>query len=294
MLKDLSLGEKYFKKKNNISVVIPSLGGKALAKTIRYLNNGITKPDKILICVPKSVFPKNLHFKRNTNFELIHCPIKGQVRQKIFGFTKINSKYTFQIDDDILVNKTCLKFLLRGAIIKPNKSAFGAFLKSKKNMVSENMTPSIFKQTMNFFLYGKRRLCMRSVLNSGIATDLFDQRDVFLSKTEWLNGIVFTNTKNLIKFDYFKLNGKAYNEDVIHSGILKKNNVSLWMNNKAVCLEQNQILFNNKEKFSFRYWIKIYKTRKMIISLYKGSFIKMIFLIFLGIFKNFFIKPMKK
>ena len=235
-----------------------------------------------------------MHFKRNTNFELIHCPIKGQVRQKIFGFTKINSKYTFQIDDDILVNKTCLKFLLRGAIIKPNKSAFGAFLKSKKNMVSENMTPSIFKQTMNFFLYGKRRLCMRSVLNSGIATDLFDQRDVFLSKTEWLNGIVFTNTKNLIKFDYFKLNGKAYNEDVIHSGILKKNNVSLWMNNKAVCLEQNQILFNNKEKYSFRYWIKIYKTRKMIISLYKGSFIKMIFLIFLGIFKNFFIKPMKK
>ena len=65
MLKDLSLGEKYFKKKNKISVVIPSLGGKALAKTIRYLNNGITKPDKILICVPKSVFPKNLHFKRN-------------------------------------------------------------------------------------------------------------------------------------------------------------------------------------------------------------------------------------
>ena len=270
------------------------MGGIQLTKTIRHLNNGIIKPDKILICVPKSTFPKNLFLKKKSNLELIKCPNKGQVKQKIFGFTKVNSKYTFQIDDDILVNKTCLKFLLRGAMTKSSKNAFGAYLKSTKNMVSENLTPSIFKQTINLFLYGKRRLKMRSILNTGIATDLFDQKDVLLSKTEWLNGILFTNTKNLIKFDYFKLNGKAYNEDIIYSGILKKNNVNLWMNNKAVCLEQNQNSYNNKEQWDYKYWIKIYKTRRMIISFYKGSFFKMIFFIYLEISKFFLVKLIKK
>ena len=90
------------------------------------------------------------------------------------------------------------------------------------------------------------------------------------------------------------MNGKAYNEDIIYSGILKKNNVNLWMNNKAVCLEQNQNSYNNKEQWDYKYWIKIYKTRKMIISLYEGSIFKMIIFIYLEICKLLFTKLIAK
>ena len=258
------------------------------------MNNGLIKPDKILICVPKATFPKFLFFKKNSNFEFIQCPIKGQVKQKTFGFTKVTSKYTFQIDDDILVHKTCLKFLLYAAKTKSSKNAFGACLKSTKNMVSENITPGFLKQIVNLFFYGQRRLKMRSILNTGIATDLFDQKNVFLSKTEWLNGILFTNTKNLIKSDYFKLDGKAYNEDIIYSGMLKKNNINLWVTNKALCFEQKQNFYNNTEKWDVSYWMKIYKTRRIIISLYEGTLFKLIVFMYLEMLKLFFNKIFTK
>ena len=59
------------------------------------------------------------------------------------------------------------------------------------------------------------------------------------------------------------------------------------MNNKAVCFEQTQNYVNNKEKWDFKYWIKIYKTRKIITLYIKASYTKMIFFIYLQISKIF-------
>ena len=84
------------------------------------------------------------------------------------------------------------------------------------------------------------------------------------------------------------MEGKAYNEDVIHSGILKKNLVNFWINNRAICFEQRESYFPVNEKFNFRYWIKIYKTRKIIISYYNGSFSRMLIVMLLEIIKLVF------
>jgi hypothetical protein len=291
----LSPGEKFFKdnNKSNITVVIPSLGGSVLFKTIMYLNKGIVRPDLILVCIPKGVSPKFYYSKKIPNVKIIYCPFKGQVKQKIFGFSYVKSKYTMQLDDDILVDKNCLKFLLYSAKTKSSKNAFGAVLRSKKNEITNFSSSSLSEQIKNFIIFGKRYLKNRTVLNVGVSTNIFDQKNIFLSKTEWLNGILFTNTKNLIKFDYYNLEGKAYNEDVIYSGILRKNLIDLWVNNKAICFEQTESSFHRNEKHSYKYWLKIYKTRKLIVSLYKGSFLRMIFFMFLEIAKYVSLKLLR-
>ena len=274
----LNPGEKSYenKKKSNITVVIPSLGGRTLSKTIMFLNKGSVKPDQILICVPKSVYPKSIQLKKYSNVKIIQCPNKGQVDQKIYGFSKIQTKYTLQLDEDILVDKNCLKTFLYGAITKSNKSAFGGVLRSKNSNIKKYLFPNLFQQLLNLIINGKKILKMRTVLNTGVPTSIFDQKYLFLSKSEWLNGVLFTKTRNLINFVYYNFDGKAYNEDVIHSGILRSNKIDLYVNNKAICFEQTASSFNRNEVFDYRFWIKIYKTRKIIISYYKGSFRRMI------------------
>ena len=135
---------------------------------------------------------------------------------------------------------------------------------------------------------------MRKVLKVGVPTNKKKKKNFLLSKSEWLNGILFTNTKNLVKLDYYNFKGKAYNEDVIYSGILRKNLVDLWVNNKAICFEQTQNVLKKNEKYNVNYWFKIYKTRKLIISLYKGSFLRMIFFMFLEIMKLIYFKLMRR
>ena len=39
---------------NELSVVIPTLGGKSINTVIDKINDGIDKPNEILICIPKS------------------------------------------------------------------------------------------------------------------------------------------------------------------------------------------------------------------------------------------------
>ena len=278
------------KKKRNITVVIPSLGSSVLLKTIFFLNQGIIKPDKILICLPKGSFPKIGQIKKFRNVKIIQCPEKGQVKQKIYGFKQVVTKYTLQMDDDILVSKTCLKEFLRAANSKSKKNAFGGYLKSTNNNLTKYVNPSLFNQILNLLLHGTRYIKMRSVLNTGIPTNLFDQKIFFLVKTEWINGILFTHSINLLNYDYYNIEGKAYNEDVIHSGILRKKNITLWVNNKAICSEQRQNLIYQNEKYNIQYWINIYKTRSKIIQFYKGSKLRMTFLIFLEIGKLLLIK----
>ena len=41
-----------------ISVIIPTLGGENLDKTISYLNNSIIIPDEIIICIPEKFYEK--------------------------------------------------------------------------------------------------------------------------------------------------------------------------------------------------------------------------------------------
>ena len=52
---------------------------------------------------------------------------------------------------------------------------------------------------------------------------------------EWLpGGCILHRTDNLITENYFPFSGKAYSEDLIHSLLLKKNEVKLYICNNAI------------------------------------------------------------
>ena len=44
---------------NELSVVIPTLGGKSINTVIDKINDGIDKPNEILICIPSNDFGKS-------------------------------------------------------------------------------------------------------------------------------------------------------------------------------------------------------------------------------------------
>jgi len=81
-------------------VVVATLGGESLLKTIECLNSSSVIPNKILICIPANYFyeTKDLHFN---NIEIIQTQSKGQVFQRSEGFKKAMCEFVMQIDDDI-------------------------------------------------------------------------------------------------------------------------------------------------------------------------------------------------
>ena len=83
-----------------LSVVIPTLGYECLNETVSYLNNGPNRPKEIIIVIPEGS-EVNAGFQTFENVIILKSPLKGQVKQRIFGFKHANEKHILQLDDDI-------------------------------------------------------------------------------------------------------------------------------------------------------------------------------------------------
>jgi len=94
-----------------ISIVIPTLGYECLNETVFYLNNGPNRPKEIIIVVPDG-FEVNDAFITYENVIILKSPLKGQVKQRIFGFKHAKEKQILQLDDDIWIDQTNLLNLL--------------------------------------------------------------------------------------------------------------------------------------------------------------------------------------
>ncbi len=127
---------------SNISVVIPSLGGKILIETIKSINSGSVFPDEIIIVIPKEFKSNSIEIKAK-NVKFLFTEHKGQVYQRCEGFKIAKHKYVLQLDDDVFLDKDCLRSLVKN--IKKNTSIapIMCYKKSKK---------SVFYYSNNWFL----------------------------------------------------------------------------------------------------------------------------------------------
>src|ERR1700753_3022901 len=91
-----------------ISVVIATLGGDSLSGTIASLMNGSKPPAEILICIPAAHAGKVSALASDV-VKIIPTEVKGQVKQRAFGFTQAKYPLVMQLDDDILFEKETLK-----------------------------------------------------------------------------------------------------------------------------------------------------------------------------------------
>jgi hypothetical protein len=276
--------------KNDVSVVIPTLGGISLVKTIDSLNKGDLVPFEILICIPSEFAYKVKNLIKN-NIKLIVCDEKGQVIQRIFGFRAAKCEYVLQLDDDIFLEKSCLSNLLFELLQQKNVSVGPFFYSLSNNFVS--YITSDDKKKPNFLFSaianGFDKIKNGSISKSGINFGIYE--DIGTSIVDWLpGGCVLHRRSNLIFENYYKFKGKAYLEDLYHSKILFNNGVSLFVVKDAKCKLDTSSNDKLSLKLSLINQLQVLKIRFHFSKSYGYSRVRLsffyLFLIYRVIFKS--------
>lgn len=265
-------------KQKDLSIVIPSLGGTGLSKTLNYIHKNKIIPLETIICIPK-VYKKKLLLPKSINPKIIYTNVKGQVHQRLIGFKNAKGKYVLQLDDDILINYKSLSKLLKK--IKNNeKISISPLLVDKKIKYSNfDVKPkNLFFKFYHYLLNGSEGFRPGAISKAGIPY-MFEKKKN-LHEVEWLpGGCILHSKKNLIKKNYFNFKyKKAYCEDLIHSYFLKKKNIKLFVDTSSKCL------FNSFEGFkSISFWNSLgiifedFKFRYYFVRLAKKNIFRMIF-----------------
>jgi GT2 family glycosyltransferase len=273
----------------SLSIVIPTLGGNCLEKTLKYINKSTIKPNEILLCIPKEFNNKVTHLQKD-NVYIIETEFKGQVSQRALGFKLAKSEFVMQLDDDILVDENCFINLIND--IKENSYSscgpsyydihsheYKSFILDS-HFLSNNKLFSLIN--FNSFIIKEGRIS-KGGLNFGL------KENTFLKNVEWLpGGCILHRKKNLVLCNYYKFNGKAYLEDVFHSKILKNNGIDLLRSNNAIVyMDKNTktTFLNLLIEFPIVLMIRIKFCR-----IYSYSLIRMfisIFFLYLDLFINY-------
>ena len=219
-----------------LSVVIPTLGGSQLNETISSILQSTLVPDEILICLPKfnELF---LEEKLINKVQIIRTDEKAQVLQRSIGFCSARGDFVLQLDDDVILEKDCI--LTMWQFLNTNKeSASVAPVFHNKSTKAANYYnhDSFFRKALYWLLNGDSGFQAGKISLSGMAF-IFDFQDKknSINKVDWLpGGCVLHKKESLILENYYPFNGKAYGEDLIHSFILRKNLVNLYVHQDAI------------------------------------------------------------
>lgn len=279
------------KKDLKISVVIASLGGNVLIRTLNLLNNNSLKPDEIIIVIPKEN-KDNIPSTNFTNVKYEFVPFRGQVAQRAYGFKLVKNDYVLQLDDDIQLDVNCLEVLLNALLSLGDGHSVGpSILFNDTKTTVYTRGKGIYKLYLNlksYFLsgalWGDRRMGTISKSGVGFGFEYVLNSRKF-NKTEWLAGGCILHFRSRLFLDnYFPFEGKAYGEDLIHSFYLNKVGINLYIINNAICFIDRPIL--NKQSYSldsdFKSRVYLNKLRKTNLSyLYVWYYIRKFTTIFL-------------
>ena len=222
-----------------LTVVIPTLGGDSLERTIVALNSGSVVPAEVLVCIPEDEAQKVAHLSFE-NMKVLVTKVRGQVAQRAAGFRVASHPAVMQLDDDVLVDECCVERLLA------TLGTWGPSVAVAPALVSLTTGESVYKRP------GGSRLLQR--LYDWIMTGRDGYRPGGIDKAgsavgvdpatapqrvldvEWLpGGCVMHHRHNLVLEDFYPLRGKAYREDVFHSHHLKERGCRLVVDTEAWC-----------------------------------------------------------
>lgn len=256
--------------KKDFSLVIPTLYGTELEKTIIQIHQGTCIPSEIIIVIP-SEFKKNIvELKRYCNIIIFGVDFRGQVRQRIFGFEHASCDIVIQLDDDIFVDPYCFENLVETIQNSDNKIVVAPLFKfndSKKSCYNKDSKWFL----LNRIIHGRNYLKSGKITASGLNMGIFhDEGNNRLFESDWVPGGCLAHKKcNLILENYYPFNGKAYFEDVYHSVLLRNKSVKLFVDNKAICLIEPYEKTNFKSNLEEFLFFKKY--RNHLIRLLNGN-----------------------
>ena len=221
----------------SISVVIATLGGQSLEGTIDCINSGSVVPEEILICIPKEDSHK-VSGGSHRNVKIVRTDCRGQVAQRAVGFRTAACDLVMQMDDDILLEKDCMLFLLQSMEKIGENGAVAPALKwqdTGEPVYRARLNPRVLKLfywLLNGSMGYRGGVVTRAGAEIGVDPECSQSE---LVEAQWLaGGCVLHRRRNLVLENYFPFGGKAYCEDLIHSYLLTSRSIKLTVNTNTV------------------------------------------------------------
>lgn len=270
-----------FESHEKVSVVIATLGGDSLHETIKKINSGTVVPDEIIISIPEQYFFR-VNGLKYENIKVLKTLIKGQVAQRVIGFKEAAGDFVLQVDDDILLNESCIEELIKTLKSNGRKSVAGAafYEVSTDKPLYKKIEKNKILQNLYYWLVNGKDGYMQGIIDKagmsiGVNYTTLTE-DEFM--VEWLAGGCVAHYKdNLILEDFYPYKGKAYCEDLIHSYLLSSVGCKLVVNKYAKC---HIDIFRSHELSFNEYWDFFksdYKARAYFVGLSDKSLLRMHF-----------------
>jgi hypothetical protein len=280
-----------------LSVVIPSLGGKALERTINALNTGPSVPAEILVCLPVTHSKIALKIE-SKNIKIVKTPKTGQVHQRAFGLERACQPYVMQLDDDVILNSESIRVLLAeltslgpGNVVSP---LGWRYLLSGQYMTVSKSGLRLWLQNIYLYIvcgppWGDERMGKLSPSGIGFWIDK-TKVSAEIYETELLpGGCAVCYREDLVLENYYPFEGKAYCEDLIHSLIWRERGKRLWA---VVHADASTNLEPSNQ--SCDEILAIFKAHLYVVKLMKGSRIGLVVWFLVAFLKEYFKIKLKR
>jgi len=277
-----------------VSVVIATLGGGSLPATIEKLNAGDLPPKEILIAIPEDIADRVTALATD-NVSIVKVPGWGQVRQRAYGFSQVKYPYVLQIDDDVELEKPCLRQMVDFIGNRKDVAICPSLLDHITGKPSEHLAKP--KQNSGF-LYkllfkvingrkgyeaGKISLAGVNMAHDANATEPYE--------VGWVpGGCVLHIKENLVTFNYYPFKGKAFSEDLFHSVILQRKGVKLYHLPSAIVQLDNTSIKAGSFSELVKIFFSVIRVMFRFASFSGGSKIRLSAFLFL----NYFILVLRK
>ena len=258
--------------KYKLSIVIATLGGNTLLNVVKRIANWNYAPIEIILVIPKEVnFDETIYYNYS-NVIFLRTKTKGQVQQRLDGFSFSKGEIVAQMDDDIILSHNSLTNLYNkiidlgvGNAICPVYFTLINFTSIHKFDIGiKGFIKNVYYKLVYNAKWGIKRMGTITATGHAFGVDP-DYIDTILFETDFLpGGLVISFRQDLINTNFFQFKGKAFCEDVINSILRKHRNTKQYFFKNAICLIDVPF---SESTYNFVELKKIFEIRSYIINL---------------------------
>lgn len=257
-----------------LTVVIATLGGAVLKKTIGHLNQGHGVPAEILICIPEAHVAGADCVAGIPNVKVIKTVCRGQVAQRAVGLGMASRSYVMQLDDDVLLPPDTVLTLFEAVCAMGPGNVVAPFFRIRPS----GKDGTVYTGGVRGFLrnchaslicgarFGRERLGRISPAGIGFGVPMV-QGQQRIVESEWIpGGVALSHRDDVITENYYPFTGKAYSEDLVHSLLWRRSGCRLW-----TVLDVSAMIDVTVESFGWKSVMARFRAHAYVAKLSGGS-----------------------